>query len=104
MAERWTRYELVTVAMALDEFRDEGVPKLFDRVNGLLRSAGGDEFLLVEASEVERLREALKPLANDLAEARMHHEQGKWSDEAHREGLERIEHKVRVLAEQKGEE
>jgi hypothetical protein len=51
--EHWTRDDLVTVAMALEEFRDEYGPgrrDLADRVNAVLRGPG-ERFAIVPVDE-----------------------------------------------------
>jgi len=65
MAEqRWTRDELVTLAMALEEFRETGRPDLAERVNVLLRRAvAGDEFVLGPAGGEQPEREPGTDLA-----------------------------------------
>jgi hypothetical protein len=45
---RLSRQEIVTIVMALEEFRETGDRDLAARVNEALRLAAGNEFLLVE--------------------------------------------------------
>lgn len=45
----FTRQELVTIVLALEEFRDTGVPELAERVNGVLRGSG-DAFRLADVN------------------------------------------------------
>ena len=46
-----SRKEIVTLVMALEEFRELGDRPLAERFNALLRSAAGDTFVVREGSD-----------------------------------------------------
>lgn len=95
---RWTRDNIVTVAMALDEFRDTGVPELRDRANALLRTSVGDSFVFTEAeaaSELQALRE-------QLATNRYERETERQGARIRREALEAERDRLRERCEEAG--